>query len=206
MLGAMALLSPLLLDVSVRCILALLPNNRNETAQSIIVLGRGPDSQSDRALTVSQLWSQNKQAEIFVSGMTDAPPIIENLKVMGVPEGQIRGERCSQSTWENGLFSDILLDDQTHKNVLLVTDSPHMLRAFLVFQGLGFDVTPYAVQVEPDNLFSLKRSQIILREYAAAVSYGVSGKFRGKSENEQQKDRVEAQSKIMKWNCYLDSN
>ncbi|MGP1383506.1 MAG: YdcF family protein [Thainema sp.] len=199
------MLSPLLLDLSMQWLLSsfLLKDNDNKATQSIIVLGRGPSSQAERALVASQLWKENQAAIVFVSGMTDAPPIIETLKEMGVPEEKIEGERCSQSTWENGLFSEILLNSQSHKHVLLVTDSPHMIRALLVFQNFGFDATPHAIQIEPEKLLSIRRSKLVLREYAALVAYSISGKLRDGSEAEQENNRAEAIYKVKDWGCQL---
>ena len=200
----MTVLSPLLLDLSTQWLLSsLLPKNQNTAIRSVIVLGRGPDSQAERALVVSQLWKEHQTATIFVSGMTDAPLIARTLKEMGVPEEKIEGERCSQSTWENGLFSELLLNSESHQHVLLVTDSPHMMRAFLVFQSFGFDVTPHTIPLEPEKFFSIKRSRLILREYAALIAYSISGKLGDASEDVQEKNRAEAVDKVKDWGCQL---
>ncbi|MEO0987760.1 MAG: YdcF family protein [Cyanobacteria bacterium J06639_14] len=184
-----------------RLLLSVLPTDQGESVESIVILGRGLDNRTDRALVASQLWNDRQSSNIFVSGMTDAPPIIETLQEMGVPEAQVKGERCSQSTWENGLFSNTLLDAQ--KRILLVTDEPHMVRAFLVFQGFGFDVTPYPIPLESANLFSLESAKVTLREYIALIIYGVRGRFHARSAEKQQVDRVEADYKIETWHCYL---
>lgn len=201
--GIFLLFSPLLIDLSMRCLLNLLPKDQGEPVELIVILGRGPDSQAERALVASQLWSERQSPHVFVSGMTDAPPTIRILNKMGVPEEQISGERCSQTTWENALFSDILLSSQEKKRILLVTDKLHMVRAFLVFQRFGFDVIPHPIQRESEGPFSLERFKTLFRESTALVLYGVTGKFQTDYADKQRKDRVEAHQKITQWNCYL---
>jgi len=181
----------------------LLPQYSGQGIDAIVVLGRGADSQTERALAVSRLWTEQSDTEVFVSGMTDAPPILKSLVEMGVPEQRLSGERCSQTTWENGLFSTRLLGSSERNRVLLVTDEPHLLRAFLVFKGFGFDVVPQAIESESMPIFSLETSRIVLREYAALVNYAVSGKLRAKSADAQAIDQTEAQTKLDEWKCQL---
>jgi uncharacterized SAM-binding protein YcdF (DUF218 family) len=195
----LGLLTPLPLQFLVR----LLPDSNMESVDSIVVLGRGPESQLDRALTVAQYWKDHPTAAIFVSGMTDAPEIIGVLEQQGIPESRIRGERCSQSTWENGLFTEYLLDADTAKQIVLITDSPHMVRATWVFQGFGFEVVPYPLSSEQTSFFSLKQAQTIIREYIALIFYGFSGKFSPEPADQKQKSETQAKYKIDNWGCYL---
>ncbi|MGF1523919.1 MAG: YdcF family protein [Leptolyngbyaceae cyanobacterium] len=175
--GILILLSPLLLELSMRFWLGLLPKVQDTAASSILILGRGVDSQRQRALVGAQLWNEARSQSIFVSGMTDAPEIMKTLKQVGVPEARVRGERCSKTTWENGLFSQILLRAQAGNRIVLVTDELHMVRAFLVFRGFDFDVTTHPIAHESTPLFSLKRWRILLREHVALLAYAARGKL-----------------------------
>lgn len=180
--------------------LALLPKGDQESIDAIVILGRGERTRLDSASTASRYWTENRAADVFVSGMTDAPVIANTLSEMGVPQAQIAGERCSQNTWENALFTDIMLDSDKESEILLVTEEAHMLRAFLTFQSAGFVVTPAALESEESQLFSIENAHVLLREYAALATYFVSGKFHQKFLDQQQR-RNTASEKIVDWKC-----
>ncbi|NER82418.1 MAG: YdcF family protein [Leptolyngbya sp. SIO1D8] len=170
---------------------------------SIVVLGRGSHTQADRALVASQLWQNERSSHIFVSGMSDSPPIVRTLQELGVPERQVQGERCSQSTWENGLFSETLINSQEQNRILLITDAPHMVRAFLVFKAFGFEVIPHPMPSETENIFSVEQSYLISREYIATLAYSISGKLRSGSAENQQKNKARAAAQIAHWECQV---
>ena len=201
--ASIILLSPLLLEILMQAGLSLLPKDQGKPVESILILGRGEDYQTERAVVASQLWEQEIASHIFVSGMSDAPRIMKTLRQMGVPEEQISGERCSQTTWENGLFSDYLINNRERTRILLVTDEPHIVRAFLVFEGFGFDVIPHPVPRNSNPAFSLERLRILVREHTALVVYAFKGKLRPGSVAKQQADRAEASDKIINWKCHL---
>ncbi|MGD1859304.1 MAG: YdcF family protein [Leptolyngbyaceae cyanobacterium] len=180
----------------------LLPDGNIKMATSVVVLGRGPDDRLERSLTASELFYKYR-VNIFVSGMSDAPEILDHLAKMGVPEKHLTGERCSQTTWENALFSDSLMEKQVKKTVILITDEPHLLRAYLVFKGFGFDIIPYGVPREESDLLSLNQAVINLREYLALIAYVGKGKLWLKSEKQQRADKYQAKQKIIDWGCSL---
>lgn len=207
-IGAIIALSPVLLYGSMKLVVSLLPRGKDSAPEAIVVLGRGPEQQAESALAVSQLW-RNRQLDqqlptVFVSGMIDAPPVINLLEEMGIPQDQVTGERCSQSTWENGLFSEAILSSQGTKRILLVTDEAHMPRAFLVFNSLGFEVVPHTISSDTMGLFSLERTERILREYAAIAVYGITGKLHAGSSEQQRKNRARANYQISDWGCQLE--
>jgi uncharacterized SAM-binding protein YcdF (DUF218 family) len=178
---------PFVLHWPMRLLLKGVSPPQDQPIDTIVVLGRGPKSQGSRALAAAQLWQDNQTANIFVSGMTDAPEIMQLLAEMGVPKTQIKGERCSQSTWENGLFSALLLNPDASQRILLVTDAPHLLRATWVFNSFGFEeVVPYPTEPNLDALFSVNRFNLLLREYAALIAYQISGKYQPQSPTEKQ--------------------
>lgn len=197
--GLVALLglSPLMLEGALRAMVG--KPDDGQPVDAIVVLGRGPEHNGDRALLAAQLWDKGRAPQIFISGMSDAPVMIKLLREMGIPEDRVRGERCSQSTWENGLFSEILLSSQAAQRILLVTDEPHMARSAMVFRGFGFEVVPHPTQSD----FSLKQMQQILRESAGLIAYGTSGKLRPPKAEQARRSEAEANYKIKQWNCSL---
>lgn len=168
-----------------------------QPVDAIVVLGRGPEQNGERALMAAQLWDQDRAPQIFVSGMTDAPVMMKLIRDMGVPTEQISGERCSQSTWENGLFSEILLSSRNIQRILLVTDEPHLARAALVFRGFGFEVVPYPTTTD----FSLKQVNQTFRELAGLSAYGLSGKLRAPQTDQLRRAQAEANYKLKDWKC-----
>jgi uncharacterized SAM-binding protein YcdF (DUF218 family) len=203
-IAAGILLSPLLLYLPMRGFLSLLPKDQNVEPEIAIILGRGPKNQKDFALAASVIGASNQDLSFFVSGMTDAPEIAHLLVEMGISETQVTGERCSQTTWENGLFSEFILDPEETRNILLITDASHMTRAFLVFRSFGFNVKPYPVVLNKRAYFSLDRIRDMLREYMALISYGLSGRFRSYSAEEKMMFETQASQTIKSWRCQLD--
>lgn len=172
-----------------------------ETADAIVVLGRGPAKNGERTLAAAQLLTQGRASRVFMSGMTDAPVMIKLAKDMGVPANQVSGERCSQSTWENALFSDILLSPQGTQKILLVTDDTHIPRATLTFRRLGFEVVPYPVETK----FSIHQIRHGFRESFGIAFYSLSGKLQPLKDDAKQSAQIEANSKIKKWKCSLSN-
>ncbi len=195
---------PFLLELPMQGVLSLLSKEQIPEPEIAIVLGRGPKYQQDFAQESSVVWVSNQDLSFFVSGMTDSPKIVRLLVDMGVPKVQVKGERCSQTTWENGLFSELIVDSEETKNILLITDSAHMLRAFLVFKSFGFNVTPHPVELDRKSYFSPDKIRATLREYAALMSYGLSGKFRSYSTEKKIVFEAKANKILQKWNCKLD--
>jgi uncharacterized SAM-binding protein YcdF (DUF218 family) len=180
----------------------LLPDKNMEEATSVIILGRGPNDRLQRSLIAAQIFYEHR-TNIFVSGMSDAPTILEYLMEMGVPEKHLAGERCSQSTWENALFSDALMSEHDKETIILITDEPHLLRAYLVFKGFGLDIIPYGIPREQGGLLSPKQAWITLREYTALIAYAGNRKFWPKDEKEQRVNIHQAKQKVDNWGCNL---
>jgi len=201
-LGIFVCISPLLLTLSVKVLSLILPNDNTATATSIVILGRGPDDRLGRSLAAAELFHEHR-INIFVSGMSDAPVILGHLAEMGVPEKYLAGERCSQSTWENALFSDMLVGGKDKETIILITDEPHLLRAHLVFKGFGFDIIPYGVPREQGRLLSPKQAWVNLREHIALIAYAGNRKLWPKDEKERKENAYHARQKITNWGCSL---
>ena len=172
-----------------------------EPVNTIVVLGRGPKIHGELTLVATQLWTKNRAATMFISGMTDAPVMINLAQTMGVAADKISGERCSQSTWENALFSKILLEARETQKIFLVTDDIHIPRAVLTFRSFGFEVIPYPVK----SRLSIHQVRNIFRESLGLVFYFVSGKLQAPKTNVARLAYTEANSKINEWNCSLSN-
>ncbi|HEY9741447.1 MAG TPA: YdcF family protein, partial [Coleofasciculaceae cyanobacterium] len=98
----------------------------------------------------------------------------------GIPNQTLAYEECSRTTEENARFTATVLQPQGVKQILLITDSPHMLRSLLTFRSFGFTVIPYTSPV-PANLASRTKALKVFSEYLALVGYGLQGRFRPQS-------------------------
>ena len=74
------------------------------------------------------------------------------------------------------LFTARLLQPQGRKQILLVTDPPHMLRSLLTFRSLGFTVIPHPSPL-PQTLSPQEKDALMLREYSALFFYSLLGWF-----------------------------
>ncbi len=177
-----------------------LPPDANAMNDAIVVVGRGGDLRISRTETAAQLFKEGRASQIFISGMGDVSEIREMLTEMGVPMQAISGEKCSQDTNENALFTSALLYPQGLQKILLVTDPPHLLRSHLIFSSFGFDVTPYPSGL-PANWTPAQQFHLLLREYSALAWYALRGKFQTRSASKLEHPPAEILDKIVSWGC-----
>lgn len=177
-----------------------LPDDRGERTDAIVVLGRGEELQSRRVDLVYQLWQFKRAPRVFTSGMMDAKQMIELLQQKGLSGSLLSGEECSQSTEENALYTAVILYPQGVRKILLVTDSPHMLRSFLLFRSFGFTVLPQFSSL-PDQWNALQQMTIVLREYVGIVHYALMGRFKQRSTLDLERPPSVILEKFNEWNC-----
>jgi uncharacterized SAM-binding protein YcdF (DUF218 family) len=181
---------------------ATLSPDSGEPVEAIVVLGRGEDLRQRRIEIVEKLWQQQRSSRVFASGMLDAEFMLEQFQTNGIPQAALSGERCSQSTEENALFTSALLYPQQIQKILLLTDAPHMLRSLLVFQAAGFTVIPH--QIPLPQWWSVHRQfQQVVREYLALLKYSLTERFRQRSVAELQNPPAEVSQKLVDWDCKL---
>lgn len=170
---------PLTIAVANKGLVAFLPADPGTSVDAIVVLGRGEKFRNSRIEVAAELWKDRRAPLIFASGAGDAPPMLRQLKAEGIPNQALNGEKCSRTTAENALFTAAVLQQEGVKQVVLVTDPPHMLRSMLTFRSLGFRVIPH-VSPLPPNLTPKKKAMMVFYEYMGLVSYGLQGKFLSK--------------------------
>jgi uncharacterized SAM-binding protein YcdF (DUF218 family) len=159
-----------------RILVAQLPPDSRESADAIVVLGRGKNLRKSRAEVAAQLWQTSRAPKIFVSGRDDAPVIMKLLTTRGISPQSIDYEDCSQTTDENARFTATLLQPRGIQRILLITDPAHMLRASLTFQRLGFTVIPYLSPLPPEYT-AQEEAVLVFREYMGLANYGLSGRL-----------------------------
>lgn len=179
---------------------SLLPTDSGIAVEQIVVLGRGADARPARMETVEQLWRSRRAEKIFLSGMGDAKEGIQSLQQAGIPSNALAGERCSESTWENAIFTSALLYPQGVSRILLVTDRPHLLRSFLTFRSFGFEVVPHPTPLAA-QLTSIQKGHLILREFLGLISYGLQGRYAPRRTTELASPPATVTQRISQWQC-----
>lgn len=167
---------PVTVNVAEAVLKKTIPQDSGATADAIVILGRGMELNPSRAKVAAHLWQERRAPLIFISGVFDNYRLTAILHDLGIPDEALQSEGRSRTTYENAKFTaDALLPQGIHR-ILLVTDSPHMLRSLLTFRGFGFEVTP----VPSSSLKALdrtRRTRLVLREYLGLASYGLLGRF-----------------------------
>jgi uncharacterized SAM-binding protein YcdF (DUF218 family) len=116
-------------------------------------LGRG----ADRVLYAAQLYHAGKAPLVIVSGgqlpwltegKAEAYVMADLLMEWGVPAAAILVESDSRTTYENALFSKVLLQARGIDSVLLVTSALHMPRALATFRSMGIQAVPAPTDIE----------------------------------------------------------
>lgn len=202
LLFCIGITSPWGIELATQGLTVNLPEDNGEPVQAIVVLGRGDDFRQRRMERVEKLWEQQRSPKIFASGMLDAEFMLEQFETNGIPKIALSGERCSQSTEENALFTSAVLYPEQVQKILLITDTPHMMRSMLMFRSVGFDVIPYPIAL-PDHWSNRLKSWVLLREYFGLMTYALTDRFHQRSVEELRNPPTDVVSKLVDWNCKL---
>jgi uncharacterized SAM-binding protein YcdF (DUF218 family) len=181
---------PLTIKIATKGLVAFVPEDTGATADAIVVLGRGDNFSPSRVKVAAELFNSRRAPLIFTSGVGDGSRMLQLLKQQGIPEQALQEESCSQTTGENAMFTATVLQPQSVKRIILVTDPPHMLRSLLTFRNVGFTVIPHASPL-PADLTQTRKAMMILYEYSGLVSYGLQGRFIAQDSQQAQHYQVE---------------
>lgn len=197
------LTSPAFINLLTLGLTVAVPDDSGDRTDTIVVLGRGSDLRTDRLAETWQLWQDGRASNIFASGMMDAKPMVRYLRENGVPVSLIAGEECSQTTEENGLFTSAILRPQGVKDILLVTDEPHMWRSLLIFRSVGFNVVPHPTTLNSQETSNTHQLIGVMREYGGMLYYSLTGKFQRRSPEDLDTPSSDVTRKLTEWNCKL---
>lgn len=176
-LGYVVLGTPQLAGLPHQALVQALPQPADVSSDVIVVLGRGTDMQPQRVKTAAQLWQAGQAPLIFVSGRGDAGPMVRSLqRDYHIPAASVDGEPCSRTTEENAQLTATLLQSMGAHRITLVTDYPHLVRSYLTFKSLGFEVIPQATAL-PTSLDRRHAALLMVREYLGLVTYGLMGRY-----------------------------
>lgn len=184
-----------------------LPAEALPSADAIVVLGgtlsppATPESDAnlssaaDRIVYAARLYALGKAPIVLISGgggggdpmQAESVHAAALLSEWGVPESALLTETESINTYENAVYTKLMLDQHDLQKVLLVTSAMHMPRALATFQTAGIDATPAATDFEASgpgpsglaawvaNPASLDASTRVLKEAVGGLVYRSRG-------------------------------
>jgi uncharacterized SAM-binding protein YcdF (DUF218 family) len=192
--------APFTIDIALKAFVLPLPKDTGEPVDAMVILGRGELFRYQRVDLAAQQWQTRRTSKVFASGRLDAAQILKDLTDRGIPRQALGGEECSLTTEENGSFTSAILDPHQNHKILLITDAPHMLRSFLVFQRFGYTPIP---QVSPLSATwsPRKKASVIIREGAGLLVYGLAEWLKPKTAAEITNSRNDAVQKLAAWGC-----
>jgi uncharacterized SAM-binding protein YcdF (DUF218 family) len=112
---------------------------------------------ADRLVYAARLYKLGKSPIILISGgnpvgagTMDAESVhaAALLRGWGIPADAILTETESVNTYENAVYSKLMLDQHGLKSILLVTSALHMPRALATFESAGVQAIPAATDFE----------------------------------------------------------
>lgn len=148
---------------------------------AVIVLGAPPlgpgvpgpalERRLDHAVAV---FTTSGAGSLVPSGGVVGPPpaeaeIMRDLALSrGVPAERIVVEDRARNTFENALYTGLIMRRRGWRNVIVVTDAFHMRRALYVYRRLGLTVSGDAVTVRPSGSLT-SRLRLYAREAIAFI-------------------------------------
>ena len=141
----LALATPLVASTLIQGLTNFLPPNTNsvpENVDVIVVLRREEELGYSCYDLGVQLWQENRAPKLFVTGLEQTTYMINWFQAEGWPLTILEGTLCARTTYEEALSAVAILPPETARNIILITDPPHLLRSLLTFQAFGFEVSP----------------------------------------------------------------
>lgn len=168
-------ISPIVTGLGNRLLVNFLPPDAGQTADAIVVLGRGDEQNEERSRVAGELWQAKRAPIIFPSGRKDAL-VMQEIIEKEFPKAVVAGEPCSLTTDQNAEFTAALLRPKGIETIILVTDPPHMWRSLLTFESFGFKVIPHFSPLSPGTN-PIKERFLVVRESLGLLSYAIMGRY-----------------------------
>jgi len=192
------IISPPFVALAEGLLMSAVPADSGETADAIVVIGRGSEETGDRYPQSLKLLEAGRAPELFITGRYNFRRVGRLISDYDVKLQQISGTSCARTTKDEALWASTLMGPKGIRRIILVTDRPHMLRAYLTFRWRGFDVIPHPVRLD---ISSARHSMLTLREYLGLVSYGLLGRLFPGSPDRLTHPPVELLQNAEEWEC-----
>ena len=126
--------------------------------------------------------------QIFSSNMSEADAARSFFAQMGLSPDRLVFEDKSQNTWQNAIYTKILLKPSPDERWLLVTSAFHMPRSMGCFRKVGMNVIAWPVDYRTRGTRDIyrffdrasegwKRVDIGVREWVGLLAYRLSGRI-----------------------------
>ena len=159
------------------------PPDTGASAEAIVVLARDSTAQGDRYNTALDMVAQARAPKLLIMGASYGSKVLLALEKRRLSADGLLSARCVRTTKDEAYAAGAILGSQDVNSIILITDQPHMLRAWLTFKSLGFSVTPH-IEPIPDWVASPERSSLAIREYLGLISYAALGRFESRPASE----------------------
>ncbi|MBD2111221.1 MULTISPECIES: YdcF family protein [Cyanophyceae] len=173
-------MSPLFSIPATALLSSCVPRDTGESADAIVVLARNGRIQGDRYNTAVDMLAEGRSPNLLIMGLSQGVTVLKALDQRHLSPNLMLSAVCVKTTKQEAESAAVALGARGLKRVILITDTPHMLRAWLTFKGLGFAVVPH-IEPLPVGVAGRERSLLAIREYLGLVSYAGLGRFQRKS-------------------------
>ncbi|MGB5971868.1 MAG: YdcF family protein [Nodosilinea sp.] len=173
------MLSPIFSGPATALLSSFVPPDQGESVDAVVVLARSGYIQGDRYDTALDMVAAGRTSNLLIMGRTQGASVIEAVDKRDLSPNLVSAI-CVRTTKQEAESAAATLGARGLQKIVLITDTPHMLRAWLTFRGLGFTVIPH-VEPLPTHVSSRERSLLAIREYTGLISYAMLGRFQRQS-------------------------
>lgn len=154
-------------------------------------------SRANRFLNAFELYKTGKVKKLLLTGgsgdiLQKNPSEADGMRLfllrLGVPDEDIIVEAKSRNTWENALFTKMILDEKyPNASCLLITSAWHMRRSIGCYEKAGVAFSPFSVDFvtekdrwHPENSIIPDRAgfyfwEMLIKEWVGCVMYKLQG-------------------------------
>ncbi len=174
--GYWLIISPLFSKPAIQLLTSFVPPDTGEPVDAVVVLARNPYIQGDRYSTAVDMIENGRADRLLIIGNHQGKRVFQGLVQRNLSPEVLMSAMSARTTKQEAYLAAAALGNRGFNKIILITDPPHMLRAWLTFQGLGFTVIPH-IEPLPSSVPHHNRSFLAIREYLGLVSYGALGRF-----------------------------
>ncbi|NJL49360.1 MAG: YdcF family protein [Leptolyngbyaceae cyanobacterium SM2_5_2] len=140
--------SPLFSVPAIGLLTRFVPPDTGQTADVVVVLARPSEARGERYETAVAMMEAGRAERILVMGRYPAEDVFEKLEQRQLSPERLTSAICVRTTLQEAESAAVLLSAQNLNHIVLITDQPHMLRAWLTFKGFGFAVIPHMEPIQ----------------------------------------------------------
>ncbi|MGP4061245.1 YdcF family protein [Halobacillus sp. H74] len=143
-------------------------------ADAIIVLS-GNASRLDHAV---QLYEEGLADNMILTNATEPGTQSEDAVAQGVPERAVVEENKAESTYENAVFSEEIMDQNEWKSAIVVTNDYHSRRTKMTFENIYNDEIELSYSFassffNPEDGLSEREEKMTFAEYVKLITYSI---------------------------------